>query len=47
MIKAGCRWFTTKEAKAHWKTSRADTLLGEERLRFVKFLEKHFKGLSE
>jgi hypothetical protein len=44
MIKAGCRWFSTKEARVHWKTTRADTPLGKERLRFVKFIEKYFKG---
>ena len=47
MIKAGCRWFTTKEAKAYWKTTRACTQLGAERLRFVKFIEKHFKAPKE
>jgi len=38
-IKAGCRWFTAADARAHWQETRPDTPLGEERLRFVDFLE--------
>jgi uncharacterized protein YjbI with pentapeptide repeats len=38
-IKAGCRWFTAEDARAHWQKTRPDTALGAERLRFVDFLE--------
>jgi uncharacterized protein YjbI with pentapeptide repeats len=38
-IKAGCRWFTAADARAHWQKTRPDTPLGAERLRFVDFLE--------
>jgi uncharacterized protein YjbI with pentapeptide repeats len=43
-IKAGCRWLTADDARKHWQATRADTPLGRERLRFVDFIEAHFKG---
>jgi uncharacterized protein YjbI with pentapeptide repeats len=43
-IKAGCRWFTADDARKHWHTTRASSPLGRERLRFVDFIEAHFKG---
>jgi hypothetical protein len=42
-VKAGCRWFNTEDARKHWQTTRADTPLGRQRLRFVDFIEAHFK----
>ena len=42
-IKAGCRWFTANDARKHWQETRADTPLGRERIRFVDFIEAHFK----
>jgi uncharacterized protein YjbI with pentapeptide repeats len=42
-IKAGCRWFTAADAKAHWQKSRSGTDLVAERLRFVDFLQAHFQ----
>ena len=38
-IIAGCRYFTFKEAKAHWKATRGGTKLGDESLLIVKHLE--------
>jgi uncharacterized protein YjbI with pentapeptide repeats len=46
-IKAGCRWLTANDARKHWHTTRASTPLGRERLRFVDFIEAHFKGDEE
>ena len=42
-IKAGCRWFSIADARAHWRKSRGGTPLGCERLRFVDFIEIHFE----
>jgi hypothetical protein len=42
-VNAGCRWFNTEDARKHWQTTRADTPLGRERLRFVDLVEAHFK----
>ena len=39
-IKAGCRWFTVKDARKHWKETRGGTDLGAERLEFVSFIAK-------
>ena len=38
-IIAGCRYFTFKEARAHWKSTRGGTKLGDESLALVKHLE--------
>ena len=38
-IIAGCRYFTFKEAKAHWKKTRGGSRLGDESLAIVKHLE--------
>lgn len=38
-IIAGCRYFTFDEARAHWTKTRGSTLLGEESLALVDFLE--------
>jgi carbonic anhydrase/acetyltransferase-like protein (isoleucine patch superfamily) len=38
-IIAGCRYFTFKEAKAHWKETRGGSRLGDESLAIVKHLE--------
>jgi hypothetical protein len=46
-IKAGCRWFTADDARKHWQSTRADTQLGKERLRFVDFIEAHFAEVTE
>jgi hypothetical protein len=42
MVKAGCRWFSTDEARHHWEGTRGGTELGAERLRFVDAIEKNF-----
>jgi hypothetical protein len=47
MLQAGCRWFSNTEAKNHWKTTRANTPLGKERLLFVEFIENYFNGLKD
>jgi uncharacterized protein YjbI with pentapeptide repeats len=39
-IKAGCRWFTPEEARAHWTTTRGGTRLGDESLAIVEHLER-------
>ena len=38
-IIAGCRYFTFKEGRAHWKATRGGTKLGDESLALVKHLE--------
>lgn len=38
-IMAGCRYFTFKEAKAHWKETRGGTPLGDETMSILKHLE--------
>ena len=38
-IKAGCRWFTSDDARTHWNKTRGGTSLGAERIRFVNFIE--------
>ena len=38
MIRAGCRYFSVKEARKHWRTTRKDTLLGAESLALVDCL---------
>jgi uncharacterized protein YjbI with pentapeptide repeats len=43
-IKAGCRWFTAEDARKHWNKTRKGTPLGDERIRFVDFIEAHFKA---
>ncbi|MGB0854922.1 MAG: pentapeptide repeat-containing protein [Pikeienuella sp.] len=35
-IKAGCRYFAVKDAKAHWQSTRAGTPLGDESLQLLK-----------
>lgn len=42
-VKAGCRWFTAKDAKKHWKATRGGTALGDQRLMFVRWLEQWAK----
>jgi len=36
---AGCRYFTFKKAKAHWKKARGGTPLGDETMSILKHLE--------
>jgi Pentapeptide repeats (8 copies) len=38
MIRAGCRYFTVKDAIKHWKTTRGKTQLGKESLLLVAHL---------
>ena len=38
-IKAGCRWFTSDDARTHWNKTRGGTSLGAERISFVNFIE--------
>ena len=33
-VKAGCMWFTLKNARKHWRETRGGTTLGDERLAF-------------
>jgi hypothetical protein len=40
---AGCRYFTFKEAKAHWKSTRGGTELGEETMGILKYLKSMSK----
>jgi uncharacterized protein YjbI with pentapeptide repeats len=47
MIKAGCRWFSTTDARDHWTKTRAGTPIGAERLRFVDFIEAHFRDAGK
>ena len=42
-IKAGCRWFTADDARKHWTETRGGTPLGDQRLRFVMYLETELK----
>ena len=42
-IIAGCRYFTFKQAKDHWKANRGGTKLGDESLSIVSHLEKMAK----
>ena len=42
-IKAGCRWFTFTEARAHWERTRGGTPLGDESLALVDHLERMAK----
>jgi uncharacterized protein YjbI with pentapeptide repeats len=39
-VKAGCRWFTFAEARAHWMATRDGTPLGKESLALVDHLER-------
>ena len=40
---AGCRYFTFKEAKKHWKKTRGGTPLGDETMLILKFLKQYVK----
>jgi uncharacterized protein YjbI with pentapeptide repeats len=37
-IKAGCRWFSADDARAHWSKPRANESLQAQRRAFVEFL---------
>ena len=39
-IKAGCRYFTVADAKAHWANTRSGTQLGDESLQLVANAER-------
>lgn len=41
-IKTGCRWFTTDDAKTHWKKTRGGTTIGNEHLKFISLIENYF-----
>lgn len=45
-IKAGCRWFTADDARAHWEQTRGGTDLGAERIVFVNFIEAAMNARS-
>lgn len=49
MITAGCRYFTIDQAREHWTSTRAGTLLGEESLAMLDHLERmaRIRGLVE
>ena len=38
-VLAGCRYFTFEEARAHWTETRSDTLIGEETMDILDYLE--------
>ena len=46
MIKAGCRYFTLADARAHWTATRAGTPLGDETFAILDNLEAlaHIRG---
>lgn len=46
-IKAGCRWFTAADARAHWQKTRAGTPEGAERLAFVDCIEAAFRARGD
>jgi hypothetical protein len=39
VVIAGCRYFTFKQAKAHWQETRGGTQLGDESLQILKHLK--------
>lgn len=41
-ISAGCRNFSVDEARKHWNKTRGGTLLGDESLYIVDYLEKSY-----
>ena len=43
VIIAGCRYFSFVEARAHWKTTRNGTKLGEESMALIDHLERMAK----
>jgi uncharacterized protein YjbI with pentapeptide repeats len=43
-IKAGCRWFSGADARAHWSKPRDRADIQAERLRFLDFLEANCPG---
>ena len=45
-IKAGCRWFTAADARKHWMETRGGTALGDQRLRFVDYIEAGLKAME-
>jgi hypothetical protein len=40
-IKAGCRWLSADDARAHWSKPRANEALQAERRAFCEFLIAH------
>ena len=48
MVRAGCRWFSLANAKAHWQITRTGTQLGNESLDILIWLERamHLRGLK-
>ena len=45
-IKAGCRFFTMKEARKHWKKTRGGTPLGDETMDILRFFAAAIKRAS-
>ena len=43
-VEAGCRWFTFKEAEAHWKRTRCGTPLGRETMDILRFFRARAKS---
>jgi hypothetical protein len=43
-IKAGCRWFSATNARAHWSKPRDRADIQAERIRFLDFLEANCPG---
>ena len=46
-VQAGCRDFTMKEAKEHWRATRSGTPLGDETMEILKSLKRLSKIKSE
>jgi hypothetical protein len=44
---AGCRYFTFKEAKKHWKETRGGTPLGDETMLILKCLKEYVKMMEK
>ena len=47
-VRAGCRVFDSiTEARSHWVETRKDTLLGDETMMILDFLEMRYKALTK
>jgi hypothetical protein len=46
-VQAGCRDFTMKEAKKHWRVTRGGTPLGDETMEILKSLKRLSKVKPE
>ena len=44
---AGCRYFTFEEAETHWEETRGGTLLGDETMLILKYLQSYVELMKE